>query len=355
MILDFFTQTFLGNSTLQYAYFLCAIAVSVIIGKTISWLFSNTLTNLAKNTQTTLDDFLVMALRRPITVIITLVGIYFSFNLLTLDANATTWINQAFYVALTVFLAWFATKIADSFFEKILKPAAQKTDSKLDDHILPIVSKAVKVIIWVIAGITILSNFGYDVTAILAGLGIGGLAFAFAAQKTIADVFGGISILFSKPFIVGDTIEIKSLNLIGDVVEIGLRNTRIKDPDGRINTIPNSDLSASVVKNISSEPEKRILTNLGLTYNTSSKQLVKAKELLAKIISSNKGCNNKKEPVIYFNDFQASAINIQVIYYISDKKNWQKVQDSVNMEIKEQFEKNKIDFAYPTQTIILKK
>jgi len=354
MALEFFTQMLLGNTLLQYLYFFCAIAVSIIIGKIISWIFSNTLTRLAKNTETTLDDFLIMALRKPITVIITLVGIYFSFNFLTLDANTVVWVNQAFYVALTVFIAWFATKITDSFFEKILKPASRKTDSKLDDHIMPIVSKAVKVIIWAIAGITILSNLGYNVTAILAGLGIGGLAFAFAAQKTIADVFGGVSILFSKPFIIGDTIEIKSMGLIGEVIEIGIRNTRIKDPDGRINTIPNSDLSASVVKNIASEPERRIVTNLGLTYNTSSKQLTKAKEILAKIISSTKGCE-KKEPIIYFNDFQASAINIQLIYFIADKKNWQKVQDKVNMEIKEQFEKNKIDFAYPTHTIILKK
>jgi MscS family membrane protein len=353
MILDIFTQIYAGNTVLQYLYFFGGILASVVIGKTISWLFSNILLNLAKNTETTLDDFLVMALRRPITVISILLGIYFSFNFLTLEADQSSLLAQAFYVALTVYIAWFLTKISDAFFEKIVKPITEKTESTIDDHVLPLVSKAVKALIWIVAGITILSNLGYNVTAILAGLGIGGLAFAFAAQKTIADVFGGVSILFSRPFTVGQTIEIKSLGLIGDVIDIGLRNTRVKDPDGRINTIPNSDLSASVVKNITSESEKRIITNLGLSYDTSSKQLNKAKEILAHIVNSNKGC--KKDPIIYFNDFQASAINIQLIYFISDKKNWQKVQDSINMEIKEQFEKNKIEFAYPTQTIILKK
>ncbi|MFA5931691.1 MAG: mechanosensitive ion channel family protein [archaeon] len=350
---DIFTEVFFGSTLLQYAYFLAGIALAIIIGKTISWLFTNTLTNLAKNTKSNVDDFLVAALRKPITVVAILIGMYLSFNFLSLDQSTLALKDRVFFVVAIVFVGWLGTRISNAFIEKIVKPIAKKTSSKLDDHMLPIIDKALKVIIWVLVGIAILGNLGYDVTAILAGLGIGGLAFAFAAQKTIADVFGGVSILFSKPFVIGNTIEVKSLNIIGEVTEIGLRNTRLRDLDGRMNTVPNSDLSASVVKNITSEPDKRIITNLGLTYNTTSKKLANAKQILAKVINSNKNC--KKEPIIYFNEYQASAVNLQIIYYITDKVNWQKVQDEVNSTIKEEFEKAKIEFAYPTQVLYLKK
>jgi MscS family membrane protein len=337
---------------MQYFYFLLAIAGSIVVGKAISWIFANTLTRLAKNTKTNLDDFLIEALRNPITVAITIIGIYFSFNLLNMDSGLIDLRDKAFFVVSIIFAGWLGTKIVGAFLQNIVKPVISKTNSKLDDHLLPVLSKALKTIVWILVAITILSNLGYDVTAILAGLGIGGLAFAFAAQKTIADIFGGMSLLFSKPFIVGDVIEIRSMNLTGTVVEIGLRNTRLKDADNRINTIPNSDLSAAVVKNISSEPTRKITTDLGLTYSTTSKQLIKAKEIVKKIIESEKECN--KNPDLLVNEFKNSSINLRVVYY-ANKNNWEKVQDAVNIKIKEQFDKNKIEFAYPTQTVYLKK
>ncbi|MDD3159590.1 MAG: mechanosensitive ion channel family protein [Candidatus ainarchaeum sp.] len=343
---------FLGNTILQYAYFLVGLGLSFIIGKTISWVFSNTLTELSKKTTSKIDDFLVMALRRPITVLSLVIGSYLSFNVLTLSQEIIIFKDHAYTVTIIIFIAWLLTKFSDAFFEKIVRPMTKKTSSKLDDHILPIISKVIKTIVWTITIISILSNLGYDVTTIIAGLGIGGIAFAFAAQKTIADVFGGVSILFSKQFIIGDIIEIKSLGLTGTVTDMGLRNTRIKDFDGRINSIPNSDLSASVVKNITSEPSRKVMLDLGLTYNTTSKQINKAKEIITEIINKNQNC---KDLTMAFNEFRESSINLKVIYYITDRLNLLQIQDQINTQIKEQFDKNKIEFAFPTQTIYLKK
>jgi MscS family membrane protein len=235
--------------------------------------------------------------------------------------------------------------------EKILKPMTRKTDSKLDDQLLPILSKSVKVIIWIMAAIIIIRSFGYDVTAILAGLGIGGLAFAFAAQKTIADIFGGISILSSKPFVIGEMIE--SGGVLGKVEEIGLRTTKIRDLDGRVVTVPNSVIAEEKIKNIDSEPTRKILMNLGLTYDTSTQKIEKAMEIIKKSVNSNRGC--QKEPLIFFTEFKDFSLNLLVIYYIADKETWQQVRHEVNMEIKREFDKEKISFAFPTQTVHLQK
>lgn len=355
MIAEFFAQMIGGNSVLQYTYFFSAIICSFLVGKIISWICSTILLDLTKRTKTSLDDFLAMALKWPLIVISVLLGVYFSFAFLTLSQEHLKILDQAFYVALTIYIAWFLTNLITTFLQHIVKPLADKTTSKFDDHIAPVIIKIIKVIIWGVAALAIASRFGWDVTTLLAGLGIGGIAIAFAAQKTIADVFGGLSILFSRPFVIGQRIELPTLNLIGDVTEIGLRNTRIKDLDGRINTIPNSDLSAVVIKNITSEPQRRIITDLGVTYDTTSAQLTKAKEIVANIINSNKDCI--KDPVISFSEFDSSSLNIKVIYWVVDKQGerWRRVQDEVNMAIKEQFEQNKIEFAFPTQTVILKK
>ena len=355
MIAEFFSQMIGGNSILQYTYFFSAIICSFLIGKIISWVCSTILLDLTKRTKTALDDFLAVALKWPLIVISVLLGIYFSFSFLTLGEDNLKILDQAFYVALTIYIAWFSTSVIKTLLQQIIKPLADKTDSKFDDHVAPMIVKVIKTVVWGIAALAIASRFGWDVTTLLAGLGIGGIAIAFAAQKTIADVFGGLSILFSRPFVIGQRIEITTLNLIGDVTEIGLRNTRIKDLDGRINTIPNSDLSAVVIKNVTSEPQRRVITDLGLVYDTSSEKLKQAKEIVRNIINSNDRCI--KDPVISFSNFNDSSLNIKVIYWIIDKQGekWRIIQDEVNMAIKEEFEKNSIEFAFPTQTVILKK
>ena len=211
-----------------------------------------------------------------------------------------------------------------------------------------------KAAILLIALIIILSNFGYDVTALIAGLGIGGLAVAFAAQATIADAFGGLSIFTSKPFVVGDIV--KTPDAFGTVEEVGLRYTRIRTLDKRLLVIPNSKVANGIIENVSTEPASRIQLHLGLTYATPAKKIRLAKETILKIIKSNPGC--AKDPLlaaqVTFSEFKDYNLDIWVIYFV-DKDNWIDVQGQINEAIKEEFEKAKIEFAFPTQTIHLAK
>ncbi|MCX6800901.1 MAG: mechanosensitive ion channel family protein [Candidatus Diapherotrites archaeon] len=349
--MDLYSQIYFGNSIMQFLQFFGIIVASILAGKAISFIFANALTKIAKKSNNTFDDFLIAALKKPITVFAILAGMYFAFGSLTLEESARHLANRGFEIAVIIYSAWLATKATDSFIQKVLKPLAKKTDSKLDNQLLPIFSKSVKVVVWIMAGIIIIRSFGYDITAILAGLGIGGLAFAFAAQRTIADIFGGISILFSKPFVIGDTIE--TGRVMGKVEEIDLRNTKIRDSDGRIVTVPNSTISSEEIKNITSEPTRKITANLGLTYGTSTEKIKQAMKIITKVVNSNENC--KPEPQIYFSEFRDFSVNLLVMYYVTDKENWQQIRHDVNMKIKSEFDKAKIDFAFPTQTVHVQK
>jgi len=217
----------------------------------------------------------------------------------------------------------------------------------LDDQLIPILKKLSKLSIIAIALIIILSNFGIDVLPLVAGLGIGGLAIAFAAQKTVEDMFGGLSIFASKPFHVGDAVKVVGVE--GIVESVGLRYTRVRDWSGRLNTIPNSKVTQDVMNNISSEAARRVSVTLGVTYRTSYAKMQKAMQILKDIVNKHK--DTQKDPRAVFKDYGDSSLNIWFVYYIQNQERKFDVMSEINMEIKKQFEKAGLDFAFPSQSI----
>jgi len=170
----------------------------------------------------------------------------------------------------------------------------------------------------VTTAIIILSTIGVDVLPIIAGLGIGSLVLAFAAQKTVEDIFGGISIFAAKPFKIKDTIKVKGIE--GDVESVGLRYTKIKDVDGRLVTIPNAQVAQEIVTNISSEETRKIQLTLGLKYGTSHKKIQEAIKILKEIANANPKIDNANTQAV-FRNYSSSSLDILFIYHIKDKKN----------------------------------
>jgi len=350
----FFEQQYFGNSLWQYLVFLAIVGVSVIAAKIADYLLRNWGRKFADKSANKFDDLVLDVVEAPLVAAIVIAGIFFGYHFLTFpDA-----IDGVFVIVIQVLYifvgAWLAIRFVDSLIVQYIEPLSSKTESKLDDQLIPILRKIAKASIIIISFIIILSNFGYDVTALIAGLGIGGLAVAFAAQATIADAFGGLSIFTSKPFLVGDIV--KTPDALGKVEEVGFRYTRIRTFDKRLLIIPNSKIASSVIENISSEPARRIQLHLGVTYDTPSKKLKQAKQIILDVLASNKGCMKDAPlaPTVTFSEFKDFSLNIWVIYF-ADKDNWIPVQGEVNESIKEKFEKAKIDFAFPTQTIHLAK
>lgn len=284
----------------------------------------------------------------PIVFAIVLAAIWYALKRLTLPEVANKFLTGAFQFIIILNVAWLITRLFDSLYKEYLIPLADKTESDLDDQLLPLVRKGTKGIVWVIAVIVGLNNAGYNVGAVLAGLGIGGLALAMAAKDTVENIFGGFTIFTDKPFKLNDRIKVDGFD--GFVKEIGIRSTRIQTLEGRMVTIPNSKVATSAIENITLEPSRKIVLNLGLTYDTKPKDIEKAMKLLNSIAQKN--CDVDENVLISFNQFGDFSLGILFIYYIKKGSDILQTQTDMNLEILKQFNKNKLDFAFPTQTIV---
>jgi len=351
MINEILTRTYYGNEVIAWLVAFLIILASVVVGKIVYWISGNVIKKLTKKTKTRLDDILVDMIEEPAVFGITIAGIWFAAKSLTLSESATTFFWNGFQLLIVFDVAWLITRVFDSLYQEYLVPLADKTKSDLDDHLLPIVRRSTNIIVWALAIIIALNNAGYNVGALLAGLGIGGLAFAMAAKDTISNIFGGITIFTDKPFKIGDRVKIAGFD--GNIKEIGLRSSRLQTLEGRIVTIPNSKFTDSPIENVTKEPSRKVLMNIGLTYDTTPKNIEKAMKILESISKKNKGIN--KNYKISFTEFGDSAMNIMYIYYIKKEADILKTKTEINMAILNQFNKAKLDFAFPSQSIYIEK
>ena len=217
---------------------------------------------------------------------------------------------------------------------------------------LPIIKRTMLVVVWIIGLVMALSNVGVNISALLGTLGIGGIAFALAAQDTVKNVFGAFTLLTDKPFNIGDTIRFD--NFEGTVVDIGIRSTRIMNYDKRIITFPNYKITDSSIINIPSEPMRRVVLNLGLTYDTTAEKMKEALELLKAIPKRVENVSsNPADVVAVFTEYSDSALVIMYIYFIEKQGDILGVTSNMNMEILDTFNKAGLDFAFPTRTVYI--
>lgn len=348
---NFSWQEPFGIELLDWGITAGLITLSILGAKVIFWLLSKVISKLAKKTKSQLDDLLINLLEKPIAYILGSIGIWKSLSWLQLGEIGQSRIDKIFFIVLLGFIAWAITRTIEALIESYLVPIIEKTESDLDDQLIPILRKVLKSTVWIMAIILGLNNAGYDVGAIVAGLGIGGLALALAAQDSVKNLFGGFTIFVDKPFKVKDRIKISGFD--GAVEEIGIRSTRIRTLDGRMVTIPNSKFSESAIENISSEPSRKIVLNLGLTYDTKSDGVKEAMGLLKDIVNTKEGVDEKV--FVGFNAFNDSALNVICVYYISPGADILGVQTEINLEILDKFAHAKLDFAFPTQTLFIEK
>ena len=296
-------------------------------------------------------EILTTLIKEPLLFAMIILGVWYSLQTLHFTEGHQKFISTIYYFLIGFDIAWFVIRFIDSAVVRYVVPFTKETETKLDDQLLPLVRKAIKAIIWIVATLVALKNAGYDVGAIVASLGIGGLAFALAAKDTLANFFASVTIFLDEPFNIGDRVIVE--NYDGFVEEIGLRSTRVRLINGRIVTVANSLLVNSPIENISSEPNRRVKLMLGLVYNTSSKEMQKALTLLENIA---KECDLTEERAIaYFIDFNSSSLDIKFIYYIKKESCIFQTQSTINLKILEAFEKENLAFAYPTQTIHIEK
>lgn len=344
-------SVFFGNTLMQYLTFFASILGLLIVGKIILFVIQHQFKKFASKTDTKIDDLVLATIEKPIHLTFLVIGIFIGLSFLTLDDTVYPMVEKILTVLFYINLAWYVMRLSNAALDIYVVPFTEKSKSKLDDQLLPILRNTIKYSIVVLAGLIILDNVGFDVTTLIAGLGIGGLALAMASKDAVSNIFGGVTIFADKPFTIGDWV--KFGNYSGTIEEVGIRSSRLRTFDGGLVTIPNSSFSTSPIENVSMRPTERVVTNLGLTYDTSVAKMKKAKEIIRDTISKTKGVDNKKF-YISFTEFGDFALKVLMVYYIKDMSSYERrleIKDEINMKIKERFEKAKIEMAFPTQTI----
>lgn len=348
---EFFSKTFYGNTVEQWFYSLLFVLGGILFSKAIYWVIKEVVKKFTAKTKTSLDDALIDALEKPVVYGIVLAGMWMGLKRLDFPEGFETFITRALMFVLIFNITWLIVRAVDALIGEILIPLAEKSENTFDDQIIPILRTAAKGLLWIIGIIVGLDNAGFDIMALIAGLGIGGLALALAAQDTVKNVFGGVMIFIDKPFKLGDWVVIGGDN--GIVDEVGIRSTRIRTLDGRLVTIPNSKFAESSVQNNSAEPDRKVALNLGLVYGTAPDKMELALKILDEIVLNNKQ-DLTDEKLISFNAFNEFSLGLLFIYHIKKDSDILKTMSKINLEILKRFNENGLEFAYPTQTIYKK-
>lgn len=350
-----FTETlgyqFLGNTFLQYliaiAIFLGALAGLRIFKITII----HRLKKLAQKSRTDIDDLVISIIENIGWFFYAYTSFYLAHFSLTLPDTVRKIISYLFFV----FVIYYAVKAAESSIDYFGKKfIARKTggEKETDAAALSLLIRVVKGVLWALAIVIILQNLGYNISALVAGLGISGVAIAFALQNVLSDIFASFSIYLDKPFQIGDFIIIGED--MGIVKRIGIKSTRIQTLQGQELVVCNKELTESRVHNYKKMQRRRIIFNFGVTYSTTSQQLKKITEIIKDIIGKIEITELDR---VHFKEFGEFSLNFEAVYYLnsSDYSVYMDTQQEINLQLKDRLEKEGVQMAYPTQTVFIKK
>jgi MscS family membrane protein len=345
----------LGISLSQYALAFLAILASWILRRILHSVIIRALRRVAQRTRTDIDEALINAVEAPIGFAVILGGIYAAVAILQLPqepVNLRQFADRILLAAFIVDATWLVMRVIDAFSAYLLS-LTSRTDTALDDQLVPIIRKSLKTFVAILSFVFIIQNLGYSVASLVAGLGIGGLAIALAAQQTLSNFFGSITILIDRPFAAGDWIETSDLE--GVVEEVGFRSTRVRTFGKTQVTVPNSVLANSVINNWSRMPIRRVKMTVGVTYESSAEQMEKAVEGVRELLRAHPEVHQDFF-LVYFTDFGGSSLDI-FVYYFTQTTVWAeylRVRQEVNLQIMRLLESLGMEVAFPTRTVYLK-
>ncbi|MBU8920729.1 MAG: mechanosensitive ion channel family protein [Bacteroidales bacterium] len=346
---EFLGRIYFGNTTLDYLLCLAFFVGGVLVVKLFTTIVMRRLKKLASRTKTDLDDFLLHAVDTKLSALFYIGVLYLSMQRLTLNDTMARWTWIFFLLFLTIFGIRFLLSLVTYALNLYwTRKDTEESKKKAIRGILTVIKFAV----WVIAVVILLDNLGVQVSGLIAGLGIGGIAIALAAQAVLGDLFSYFTIFFDKPFEIGDYIIIGDFR--GTVEHIGIKTSRIRSLSGEEIIISNTDLTSSRVRNYKRMERRRILFKLGLVYDTTAEQLEEATSLIKEIIASVENAEFDRSHFYQYGDF---SLDIETVYYVLTREYivYMNTQQDINLRIKREFEKRGLEFAYPTQTVIVEK
>jgi len=327
-------------------------AIVIIAGWIAYYIFERYLTRLAKKTKTTLDDEILRNVKKPIYFFVILIGIYYALDLLTPLKPYSVQLTQIFTVAEILLVALVITRVINVFITWYVEKTTER-GKKMSEHLLFIFKKIIHAVIYIFALLFILAAFNIDLSGVVIGLGVGGIAIALALQNVLSDAFSAFSIYFDKPFEIGDYIVVGDHS--GTVKKIGIMSTRVQLLQGEELVLSNSVLTTTNVRNFKKMEKRRISFSFGVIYATPTNKLKKIPDIIRDIIDGDKLEYVDRLDRVHFTEFGDFSLNFNIIYYLKTKDyaKYMDTQQEINFAIKEAFEKEGIEMAFPTQTIFI--
>lgn len=347
--MKFLQQVYFDNTVQAYfiaigTFFLLIMLIRIIrnyvLKRLIKW---------AGKTKTTLDDFLVHAVERTVLPLLSFTAFYISVNTLNLHEKVQKVLHAVSVVVITFFVLRLVTAAIKRAIETRVA-SLENSEAKLKQ--VKGIMVIITIVVWILGLIFLLDNFGYDVTAFITGLGIGGIAIALAAQNILGDLFNYFVIFFDRPFEVGDFIIIDQK--MGTVEAIGIKTSRLRSLTGEELIFANSDLTSSRIHNFKRMEKRRIVFTIGVTYQTPIEKLREIPGVIKETITKQ---NDVQFDRAHFSKYGDFSLIFEAVYFInsSDYNKYMDMQQIINFNIHDEFSRRGIEFAYPTQTLFIEK
>lgn len=343
---NFLNIEFGGNTIKTYLISLIIFLVGLVLIFIFRKIILARLEKWAKKTESEFDDFLINRIEKLIVPIFYFLAFYLALEALKFSAEVQKIINVIYIIIVTYLVVRFIAVLVNYAIYSYWKRKEGEEAAKN----LRGVSSLINLIVYSIGLIFLLENLGLKISTVVAGLGIGGIAVALAAQTILGDLFNYFVIFFDKPFQVGDFIMID--NKLGSIEKIGVKTTRIKSLSGEQLVFSNTDLTNSRIHNFKKMERRRVAFTIGVIYQTKLEQLQIIPEIIKNIIQSHDDVQFDRA---HFSNYGNFSLNFETVYYVigADYNKYMDIQQSINLKIYDEFSKRGIEFAYPTQTVFL--
>lgn len=347
----FLKWTLWENELWKYLFSLVYIFLAFYVSKLLDYLTRVWLKKWAERTATKFDDLILELLNGPIKVVAFMIFLRIGLDVFAWPETVQKVLTKGFTVIVAISLTYMGMKFIDLFLNFWRQRAAAKEDDAFNKQLFPIIRKSLKIFVIVVATLVTLDNLDVNITAAIASLSIGGLAVGLAAQDTLANLFGAVAVFLDKPFKIGDRIQID--NVDGNVESIGLRSTRVRNLDGHLVTIPNKTMGNATIVNIAARERIKTVINIGITYDTPVAKVKLALRIIKEVYGQHPMTS---ELITSFNKFESSALNILVVHFWKNSDFVASLGglQEMNLALKERFDSEKIEFAFPTQTVYVK-
>jgi MscS family membrane protein len=325
----------------------------VILAKLFVFVSQNILLKIARKTKTEVDDKLIEATNKPISFLVVFIGARLAILPLGIGKAAMGMVRSACSSFIIIIVIYIAVIVFDILIDGWGKKWAEKTKSKVDDHLIVLLRRFSKIIFGILGLLFIMDVWGIKIGPLLASLGIAGIAVAFALQNTLGNIFGGISMIIDKTIKVGDMVQLED-GTLGTVLDVGLRSTRIRTFDNEVVIMPNGTLASSKVQNyVHPDPSARVVIPFSTAYGS---KIEKVKKIVLKEISSIEGLKKTKEtePFVRFSEMGESSLNFKAFFWVENYLDRWQAKDVANTRIYNALNKAGISIPFPQMDIWIK-